>query len=100
LVPFYEITNLMIEHDITDKAEKYALRIKDWDEQLFMLKYIATTTSITLAVDQALALKKYDDLFDIAKLVEQVGSNPGKYPNIAVNDNLLSKLEKGLSMRR
>ncbi len=83
-----------------EKAEKYALRIKDWDEQLFTLQYIATTKSITAAIDQALSLKKYDDLIENARFIEKVGMNPTKYHKVIVNDGMMHKLEKGLAMRK
>jgi len=96
LVSYYEVVNMMIEYGMIDKAEKFATRIKNWDEQLFMLKYIATTNSINIAIDQAISMKKIDDLVDLGRFVEQAQINPTKYPNIHQTDSLMQKIEKGV----
>ena len=100
LVSFYEIVNMMIDYGMSDRAEKYAYRIKNWDEQLFMLKYLATTSSINGAIDQAIALKKLDDLTELAMFLGQVEANPGKYPNIVLNEAIMQKLERSLTGRK
>jgi len=100
LLSFYEISSMMFENGMVSHAEKYALRIKDWDEQFFMLKYIATTNSINLAVDQAINNKRFDDLMDLANFVQQVEANPGKFPNITLTEDLAVKMAKAMAARR
>jgi len=96
LLSYYEVVNLMIDYGLNDKAEKYAVKIKNWDEQLFVLKYLATTTSLQTAIDQAISMKKTDDLVDLGRFVEQVELNPGKYPNIKSTDGFMEKIEKAV----
>lgn len=100
LVSYYEVVNMMIEYGMTERAEKYAMRIKNWDEQLFMLKYIATTNSINIAIDLAADQKRVDDLVDLGRFIEQVGASPGKYPNLILNEGFMQKIEKGLTGKR
>ena len=99
-VTYFEVVNMMIDYGMNEKAEKYATKIKDWDEQLFVLKFLATTSSVNTAVDQAISLKKFDDLVEIGAFVEHAALNPGKYPKIIVSDGLMQKIEKGLTNRR
>jgi len=100
LVSYYEVVNMMIDYGMIDKAEKYATRIKSWDEQLFMLKYIATTNSLNIAIDQATSMKKIDDLIDLGRFIEQAQLNPAKYPKIQQTDSLMQKIERAVVGKR
>jgi len=96
LVSYYEVVNMMIDYGMINQAEKFSTRIKNWDEQLFMLKFIATTNSLNIAIDQAISMKKIDDLVDLGRFVEQAQINPTKYPHIHQTDSLMQKIERGV----
>jgi len=88
LMPFFDLTEFLLERGLIGKAEKYAMKIDDVEDKIFWLKHIQTSTSMKAALELALQSKDLDLIFSIQSIISQMG-NAGR---MIMDQDLLHKI--------
>jgi len=69
LISFFDLAEVCCENRLLEEAEKYALKIRNFEEKIYMLKYLQTPTSLKAALDMAVESKRLELVLDIEGLI-------------------------------
>jgi len=88
-MPYFDLATLLYEKGLMDKAEIYAAKIPDFDDQIMFLKTMETPNSLKLAAESAISNKKMDRVLELEKILNNLKSNGKK-----IDDEIFTKINK------